>query len=102
MTGRRIISNGNRMLYPMGWAQIIPLDNQAIITNLANDALEEIDGKIWLHTGDLAEIDDDGYVKIVGRAKEIIVLRTGKKVAPNLVEPIYEEHPYILPSFGYQ
>lgn len=58
-------------------------------------ALEKIDGKIWLHTGDLAEIDSDGYAKIVGRAKEIIVLKTGKKVAPNLIEPIYEEHPYI-------
>ncbi|MHA1338356.1 MAG: AMP-dependent synthetase/ligase [Promethearchaeota archaeon] len=59
------------------------------------EALEEIDEKIWLHTGDLAEIDEDGYVKITGRAKEIIVLKTGKKVAPNLIEAIYEEHPYI-------
>ncbi|MBD3353117.1 MAG: AMP-binding protein [Candidatus Lokiarchaeota archaeon] len=58
-------------------------------------ALEEKDGKIWLHTGDLATIDEDGYVKIVGRAKQIIVLKTGKKVAPNLVEPIYEEHPFV-------
>jgi len=59
------------------------------------EALEVIDGKTWLHTGDLAEIDEDGYVKITGRVKEIIVLRTGKKVAPNLIEAIYEEHPYI-------
>jgi long-chain acyl-CoA synthetase len=47
----------------------------------------------WLHTGDLAEIDSNGYVKIIGRAKEIIVLKTGKKVAPNLIEQIYEENP---------
>lgn len=59
------------------------------------EALEEIDGKIWLHTGDMAEVDVDGYVKIVGRAKQIIVLRTGKKVAPNLVEKVYEKHKYI-------
>ncbi|MCP4761272.1 MAG: long-chain fatty acid--CoA ligase [archaeon] len=50
-----------------------------------------IDKDGWLHTGDLAEIDENGYVKIIGRSKEIIVMRTGKKVAPNLVEPIYEE-----------
>ena len=49
----------------------------------------------WLHTGDLAEIDKDGYVKIIGRSKEIIVLRTGKKVAPNLIEGIYLENDYV-------
>jgi long-chain acyl-CoA synthetase len=49
----------------------------------------------WLHTGDLAEIDIDGYVKIIGRSKEIIVLRTGKKVAPNLIEGMYLENNYI-------
>lgn len=40
----------------------------------------------WLHTGDLAEKDEDGYIKIVGRAKIIIKLSTGKMISPAVVE----------------
>ncbi len=40
----------------------------------------------WLYTGDLAEIEDDGYVRIKGRAKVIIKLQTGKMISPAAVE----------------
>jgi long-chain acyl-CoA synthetase len=47
---------------------------------------QTIDKDGWLHTGDLAEIDEDGYASIKGRAKVIIKLMTGKMISPAAVE----------------
>jgi long-chain acyl-CoA synthetase len=49
----------------------------------------------WFHTGDLAALDDDGYLFIQGRKKELIVLSTGKKVAPTRVELLLTASPLI-------
>lgn len=57
---------------------------------------EAIDEDGWLHTGDIAEIDDDGYVKIVDRKKEIMVMSNGENVPPALVEQHITQDPCIL------
>ncbi|HKP44270.1 long-chain fatty acid--CoA ligase [Mycobacterium sp.] len=52
-----------------------------------------VDG--WFHTGDLGAIDDDGFLSIVGRKKEIIVTAGGKNVAPAVLEDQLRAHPLI-------
>jgi fatty-acyl-CoA synthase len=53
-----------------------------------------IDDARWMHTGDLATMDDDGYVNIVGRSKDMII-RGGENIYPREIEEFLYTHPAI-------
>jgi len=58
----------------------------------------------WFYTGDLGHIDEDGYIFITGRAKDVIVTRGGKNVYPDGVENEINKSPFIIESIvmGYR
>ncbi len=55
----------------------------------------------WLLTGDLGEFDEDGFLKIIGRKKELIVTSTGKKISPTLLENMLKENHLISQAMVY-
>ena len=59
---------------------------------------EVLDEEGWFHTGDLCEIDKDGYVWIRGRSKSVIVMKNGKNIFPEEIEPMIDDLPYVQES----
>ena len=53
---------------------------------------ETFDQDGWLHTGDLGRIDDEGFLTIIGRKKEIIINAAGKNIAPAKLENLINQH----------
>ncbi|MFQ5729975.1 MAG: AMP-dependent synthetase/ligase, partial [Waddliaceae bacterium] len=56
---------------------------------------EAIDGEGWLHTGDKGVIDEEGFLKIVGRVKEQFKLSTGEYLSPDHIEHMLCQHPLV-------
>ncbi len=62
--------------------------------NMPDASAAAIDGENWLHTGDLATVDEDGYYKITGRLKDMII-RGGENVYPREIEEFLYTNPKI-------
>ncbi len=56
---------------------------------------EALDSEGWLRTGDIGSLDDEGFLRVTGRKKEIIVTAGGKNVAPAVLEDRLRAHPLI-------
>jgi long-chain acyl-CoA synthetase len=56
---------------------------------------ELIDGDGWLHTGDIGVMDDDGFLSVVDRKKEMIITSSGKNIAPSNIENYLKESPLV-------
>jgi fatty-acyl-CoA synthase len=92
----KIVDRDGRIV-PRGEAGELCTRGYSVMLGYWNDEVrtkEAIDSAGWMHTGDLATIDDDGYCRIVGRIKDMVI-RGGENIYPREVEEYLYAHPDI-------
>jgi fatty-acyl-CoA synthase len=92
----KIVDRDGRVV-PRGEAGELCTRGYSVMLGYWNDearTAEAIDSAGWMHTGDLATIDDDGYCRIVGRIKDMVI-RGGENIYPREVEEYLYGHPDI-------
>jgi len=65
------------------------------LPDATEEAFVEYDGEEWFRTGDVVEIREDGYVRFLERAKQLLTLSTGKNVAPGPIEDAFAASPLV-------
>jgi long-chain acyl-CoA synthetase len=98
----KIIDQGTRKELPFGEVGEIVIHTKALMLGYlnneseTNDALQvHDDGHVWLHTGDLGYMDEDGFIFYKGRQKRMIIT-SGYNVYPSHIEEVIESHPDVL------
>jgi non-ribosomal peptide synthetase component E (peptide arylation enzyme)/thioesterase domain-containing protein len=72
----------------------------SLFTGYLNSDVQPFDSEGWFHTGDIGEFDSDGYLRILGRMKEI-VNRGGEKIFPGEVDHAVAAHPAVLDAAAF-
>ncbi|HET8976897.1 MAG TPA: AMP-binding protein, partial [Solirubrobacteraceae bacterium] len=93
----KVVDPGDGRTVERGEAGELCTRGYSVMAGYWNDSertAEAIDADGWMHTGDLATMDDDGYVNIVGRIKDMVI-RGGENVYPREVEEFLYGHPDI-------
>ena len=98
----KIIDPATRKIVPFGEVGEIVIHTNALMLGYlnneseTNDALQmHKDGYVWLHTGDLGSMDEDGFIFYKGRIKRMIIT-SGYNVYPSHIESVIESHPAVL------
>jgi long-chain acyl-CoA synthetase len=98
----KIINPSTRKTQEFGEIGEICINTQAFMMGYLNNEIEtnaalqiHQDGHIWLHTGDLGYMDEDGFIFYKGRQKRMIIT-SGYNVYPSHIEEIIEKHPAVL------
>lgn len=64
-------------------------------TETAKVMIEHPDGKVWIHSGDIGVIDENGYLTIKGRIKRMVTMFNGHKIFPAQIESVISKHPAV-------
>lgn len=93
----KIVNPFNGKVVPIGESGELCTRGYSVMSGYWNNekaTREAIDPGRWMHTGDLAEMDEEGYLKIVGRIKDMII-RGGENIYPREIEEFFHHHPEV-------